>query len=157
LIEGDGVSTDDEWHQIEAGGMRLQAPSRWTTAFDVLGALVAVRADRASLDGFHANVTVVEQEWSVEDLEALLTAQRGEIETLCDALILDATTGDVGGRASTRLLATHRSDDYELTLEQVMVPVDSAVVTISATAATSEYAAVAEIFDAIIATVGVDG
>lgn len=151
------MSARDDWQQIDAGPLLLTVPTAWTAMFHVLGAVAVFRCDGASRDGFHATVTVIEQESSLSDPAELLEAQQQEIGLLTDALVLDASHHEIGGRPATRLLATHRSDDFELTLDQIMLSVDGSILTVSATVATSEYAAVADILAEILGSMAVDG
>ena len=145
------------WKAAEADGIQLTYPPDWSLLRGALGSLLAVRAPDPSPDGFQANVTVVDRPGAGEDLDAILAVQLGELGCFTDALVLDAEITDLAGRPATRVLIAHRSDDFELTLDQWIVPAGRRILTVSATSATAHHAEACEALDAIVASFTIHG
>lgn len=133
------MSQSDAWTTSEAGGVALRHPAEWPLAATDEHTLLTVRSPSQSPEGFFANVNAVQREATTADAAELLDQQVAELSQLEEVEILSQGIGQLGTRTATHLVCAIHARELELTLEQWMVPLGETAITISVTAASSNY------------------
>jgi hypothetical protein len=129
-------------------GFRLELPEGYEVATDAGAlAMVAVEPGPAPASGFRANLVVtVEEVRDGTDVEAYTESSlRGQAELLRSHRLIDSEVTDVRGGPATRTLAHHAQDALAVTIEQWRLVARTLAYTVTASCATLDYAAVADV------------
>jgi hypothetical protein len=146
-------------YEVENAGLRLSTPVDWSSGVGLDGDVVVFTAPHPDDTPFQSNLTVVTRprEAGEELPDDLPGEQARALLVLDDALLLESEEALVGGRPAAHALVAYDSGEYDLTLEQWVVPAPDRVVVISATVLTFDYAHDADLYEDIVLSVVFDG
>jgi hypothetical protein len=137
---------------VQRDGVRLTVPDAWHTELGSADGVPIVAIAPAAPGAFRANATVtvgaVPPGMSFRDWQSGTDAILPR--TLTEYLLLDLEHVEVGGREAVRRLAHHVADGVPVTMEQWAVLAAGLGVTLTVTAATPDWAVLAD----VAATVG---
>ena len=159
-MSSEDASVAPTWARYDSGehGFSLARPDDWVEAEDLLGTAVAFVAPEIVPEGFLANfnILVIEGEAVPDDDLPGLTA--GELAaSLVDVMIIEQELTELADRPAAHVLASHRENQWALTLEQWVVALGDRRLVLSATSDTADYAAMADTFEAIADSLELDG
>lgn len=145
-------------YHVENAGLQLSTPVDWSSGVGLDGDLVVFTAPHPPGTPFESKLTVITRVREPgEGIDDLAGEQARALLVLDDALLLDSEAVLVGGRPAARGLVAYDDGEYELTLEQWIIPATESVVVISATVLTFDYAFDADLYEDIVMTVAFDG
>lgn len=146
-------------YEVERPGLRLSTPVDWSSGVGLDGDLVVFTAPHPPDTPFQSNLTIITRprEPGEEIADDLAAEQARALLVLDDALLLESEPATVGGRPAAHALVAYDDGEYDLTLEQWIVPAAEHVVVISATVLTFDYAYDADLYEDIVLSVVFDG
>jgi hypothetical protein len=143
--------------ELAEHGLTIGVPEGWE-ALEPPTHVALVLADSAPAsgdpDGFRPNVTVVVTPPDTQDVERIRAeTAAGLADALVSMRLLDSEDVAIDGHAGARLLAAHVVEHESVTLDQVVVPFEHASVAISASCASCDYPAFADLFATVAGSV----
>jgi len=134
-------------------GLSIDVPDSWEV-FDSSPDLLALLPAERRAGAFTENVTVISGPAVELDAEALLEAELPRLSAqLTDFALLDLGEDEVSGLTAVRLLGCYRAGTSTLTLDQWHLLGTHRRWTVSFTAEATGYGAIAELGEAIVASI----